>query len=53
MAQQIPRPPHLDSPTTADHVACNFGPRREDPVLARQLLAGEEDQSVPGWDQGA
>ena len=30
---------------------CHFGdPRDEDPSLARQRVAGEEDQSVPGWD---
>lgn len=32
------------------HVAL---PRDEDPVIARQRVAGEEDQSVPGWDFGA
>lgn len=24
-----------------------------DPVLQRQMVAGEEDQSAPGWEQGA
>lgn len=35
-------------------VRVNVGhPREENAVLARQRLAGEEDQSQPGWDQGA
>ena len=35
--------------------ACRRGPRRSEvePLLQRQQVAGEEDQSVPGWDQGA
>lgn len=31
---------------------CSFGPRVVDPSLERQAVAGEEDQSVPGWDFG-
>jgi hypothetical protein len=35
-------------------VKVHYGaPREEDPILAAQRLAGEEDQSTPGWDQGA
>lgn len=35
-------------------VRINVGhPRDENPVMARQRVAGEEDQSVPGWDYGA
>lgn len=35
-------------------VRFHVGPiREENPLLARQRVAGEEDQSVPGWDQGA
>ncbi len=32
-------------------IAC-YGPVYEDPSLIRQQIAGEEDQSVPGWDSG-
>ncbi|HXH77341.1 hypothetical protein [Nocardioides sp.] len=32
---------------------CSWDPRAVDPSLERQQLAGEEDQSQPGWDAGA
>lgn len=53
MASQINQPDDRDHLTLVDRTDCRFGPRRVDPLLERQKLAGEEDQSVPGWDQGA
>lgn len=34
-------------------VRAHYGPIHESPTLTRQRTAGEEDQTVPGWDQGA
>jgi hypothetical protein len=44
--------------TAEDHLyACRRVPpgykSERDRILERQAAAGEEDQSVPGWDQGA
>jgi hypothetical protein len=53
MATRIRCEKHPEIPEMATFVACYFGDREEDPSLARQREAGEEDQSQPGWDAGA
>ena len=41
------------APELVTGFACCYHGGDEDPSLVAQAAAGEEDQSAPGWDQGA